>query len=143
MYCSNKRQRIEKSPKGVFIRTWLRSFQEAGYVLGKIETKTTTYPRARSRSVLQAKLAAMEMKAHPKDADVDVIIADLHKVERNRNPSDNQYSINCPYFDLSNFTKTFCVAKKWWDIRPLNSYGTSNELLVYWASHFKGLYETK
>ena len=37
----------------------------------------------------------------------------------------------------------FCVAKKWWNIRPLNSDGTSNEILVHWASHFKGLYDTK
>ena len=40
------------------------------------------------------------MKAHPKDADVDVIIADLPKGERNRNPTDNQYSINYTSFGL-------------------------------------------
>ena len=78
------------------------------------------------------------MKAHPKDAYVNVIIADLHKGERNINPTVNNYSIKCPSFGLSNCTKTFCVAKKWWYIRPLNSDGTSNELSVYWASHFRG-----
>ena len=35
------------------------------------------------------------------------------------------------------------MAKKWWDIRPLNSDGMSNELSVYWASHFTGFYDTK
>ena len=94
------------------IRTWLRAVQEAGYVLGKIETKTTTTPRARSRSIIQAKLASLEMKAHPKDADVDVILADLPKGERNKNPNDNQYSIKCPSFGFPKCTKTFCGAKK-------------------------------
>ena len=61
------------------IRTWLRPVQESGYVLGKINTKTSTTPRARSSFVLQVKLAALEMKAHPKDAYIDVILADLPK----------------------------------------------------------------
>ena len=143
MYYSNKQQRIEIFPKGVSIRTWLRSVQEAGYVLGKIETKTATSPKARSSSVLQAKLLALEIKAHPKDANSYVIITDLPKCGQNRKPNDNQYSINVPSFGLSNCTKTFCDAKKWWDIRPLNSDGTSKEISVHWASHFKVLYDTK
>ena len=85
----------------------------------------------------------LEMKAHPKDADADVTLADLPKGERNRNPTDNQYSIKCPSFGLSNCTKTFYEANKWWDIRPLNSDGTSNQISVHWSSHFKGLYDTK
>ena len=91
MCCYNKGQRIEKVLKGVSINTCLRAVQEAGYLLSKIETKTATTSWARSRSVLQAKLASLEMKAHPKDADVDVILADLPKGERNKNPTDNQY----------------------------------------------------
>ena len=91
MFCSNKGQRIEKFLNGVSIRTCIRAVQETGYLLGKIKTKTATTPWARSRSVLQAKLAALEMKAHPKDTDVDVILADLPKGERNKNPTDNQY----------------------------------------------------
>ena len=75
MYFSNKHQHILKFPKGVSIRTWLRSVQESGYVLGKVEMNTYTSPRARSQYVLQAKLADLEIKAHPKDADFDVIIA--------------------------------------------------------------------
>ena len=142
MYCSNKQQRIENPPKGVSIRTWLSSVQEYGYVLGKIETKTAMSPRARSWSVLQAKLLALKMKAHPKDSDFGFIISDVPKGERNRNPTEHQYSIKCPYFGSSNCTKMLCVAKKWWDIRPFNSDGTSNELLVQWASNFKDLYDT-
>ena len=143
MYRSNKRQRIEKVPKGVSISTWLRAVQEAGNFLVKIETNTATSPRARSRSILQDKLLALEIKALPKDADVDFLIADIPKGERNMNPNINQYSIKCPSFGLSSCTKTFCVAKKCSDIRPLNSDGTSNELSVHWSSHFKGLYDTK
>ena len=36
MFRSKKRQRIEKVPKGVSIRTWLMSVQEAGHDLEKI-----------------------------------------------------------------------------------------------------------
>ena len=143
MYRSNKRQRIEKFPKGVSIKTSLRSVQEAGFVLCKIETKTATSPRARSRSVLQAKLLALGIKALSKNADVYVLIADVPKGERNLNPTKNQYSINFTSFGLSSCSKTFCIAKKWWDIRPLNSYGTSNHILNHCSSHFKGLYDTK
>ena len=143
MYCSNKQQRIEKFPKGVSIRTWMRAFQESGYVLIEIETNTATSPRDRSRSFPHAKLASLEMKAHPKDVDFYVIIADLTKGERNRNPTDYQYSIKCPCFGFSNFTKTLCVARKWWSIRPLTSYRTSNKLSVHWDSYFNGLYDTK
>ena len=32
---------------------------------------------------------------------------------------------------------------KWWDILPLNSDGTGNNISVNWSNHFKGLYETK
>ena len=88
MFRSNKQQRIEKSPKVVSIRIWLRSVQEDGCVLGKIETKTATTPRAKSRSILQTKLAALEMREHPKDVDVDVILADLPKGEQNINPTE-------------------------------------------------------
>ena len=53
MFRSKKRQRIEKFPKGVSIRTWLMSVQEAGHELAKIETNTPTTPRTRSRSLLK------------------------------------------------------------------------------------------
>ena len=143
MYCSNKLKRIEKVPKGVSIKTCLREVQEARYVLVKIETKTATSPRARSRSVLQAKLLALEMKALPKDADVNVLIVDVPKGERNRNLTKNQYFIKRPSFGLSSCTKRFCVTNKWWDIRPLNSDGAINHISVHWSGHFKGLYDTK
>ena len=143
MYRSKKRQKIEQVPNFVSLETWLRAVQESGFVLGEIETKTATSPRDRLRSVLQAKLLALEMKALPKDYNVDVLIADVPKGERNRNPTRNQYSIQCPSFGLSSCTKTLCVAKKWWDIRPLNSDGTSTQISVHWSSHFKGLFKKK
>ena len=86
---------------------------------------------------------ALEIKSLPKDSKFYVLIADTPKGERNLNPTKNQYSIQCPSFGLSSCTKTFCVAKKWWDIRPLNSDSTSNQISVHWSSHFKGLYDKK
>ena len=68
MFRSTKRQRIEKSPHGVSIRTWLRSVQEAVDVLVNIETKTATTPRAKQWFALKAKLAALEMRVHLKNA---------------------------------------------------------------------------
>ena len=143
MVRSKKIQRIEEVPRGVCLNKWLRAVQEAAFVLGKIDTKKVTSPRARSRSVLQDKLLALEIKALPKDASVDVLIADNPKGERNRNMKKDQLSIKCSSYGLSICTKTFCVAKKWWDIRPKNSDGTSNLLLVHWYSHFKSLYDQK
>ena len=90
MACSKKRQRIEEVPDGVCLNTWVRAVQEAAFVLGKIETKKVTSPRARSRSVLQAQLLALEIKEPPTDTNVDVLIADTPKGERNQNPTKNQ-----------------------------------------------------
>ena len=87
MVRSKKWQRIKEVPDGVCLNTWVRAVQEAAFVLGNIETKNVTSLRARSRSVLQAKLLAMEIKALPKDAKVDVLIADTPKGERNQNPT--------------------------------------------------------
>ena len=143
MVCYKHRQRIEEVPYGVCLNTWVREVQEAAFVLGNIETKTATSPSTRSRSVLQAKLLDLEIKALPKDSNVDVLISGIPKSEQNRSPTKNQLSIQCLSFGLSGCTKTFCVAKKWWDIRPKNSDGTSNLLSVHWSSHFKGLYDHK
>ena len=47
MICSNKRKRIDNFPQIVSTRTCLRAAQEAGYVLGNIETKNATTPWAK------------------------------------------------------------------------------------------------
>ena len=138
-----KRQRIKEVSDGVCLNTWARAVQEAVFVLGKIETKKVTSPRERSRSVLQAKLLALEIKALPKDANVDVLIANTPKGDRNKNTTKDQLSIKCPSYGLSSCTKTFCVAKKWWDIRLKINDRNINLLLVHWSSHFKGLYDKK
>ena len=52
MVCSKMRQRIEETPHGVRLNTWLTALQEAAFILGKIETKKVTSPRERSRSIL-------------------------------------------------------------------------------------------
>ena len=90
MVCSKNRQRNEEAPFGVCLNTWLREAQEAAFVLENIETKKVTSPRARSRSVLQAKLLDLEIKALPKDANVYVLITDTPKGEQNRKPIKNQ-----------------------------------------------------
>ena len=80
MIFTNKRKRIEKLPQGVSIRIWLRAVQEYGYVLGHIETKTTTTPREKLRTALKSKLADIEMRVHPKNADIEEILADIPRV---------------------------------------------------------------
>ena len=120
-FAPKNRQRIEEAPDGVCLNTWVRAVQEAAFVLGKIEIKNVTTPRVRSRSILQTKLLALEIKATPKDANVDVLIADTPKGEQNRYPTKNQLSIECLSYGLSSCTKNFCVAKKWWDIFPKNN----------------------
>ena len=70
------------------IRTWLRAVQEAEYVLGKSETNTATTLRSNSRSVPKVKLAALDMRAHPKDEDIEEILADIPRGEQNRHPTE-------------------------------------------------------
>ena len=81
------------------------------------------------------------MKALLKNANVELLIADTPKGERNRNPMEDQESIKYPSYDLSNYTKTFYVAKSWWGIRPKDSNGDSNLIYVHWSSYFKGIYD--
>ena len=90
MVHSKKKKRIEEVPHGVKVITWLKAVQEAAFVLGKIETDVVTSPRARSRSIIRAKLLALEIKALPKNANVDSLLADNPKGERNWNPTEDQ-----------------------------------------------------
>ena len=99
---SKKKKRIEEVPQGIKVSTWLKAVQEAAFVLGQIETDAVTSPKARSRSILRAKLLALEIKALPKNANVDSLLADSPKGERNRNPTEDQESIQCPSFGLLN-----------------------------------------
>ena len=55
--------------------------------LGEDRDEKFHVTKGKVRSVLQAKLLALEIKALPKDANVDALIADFPKVERNRNPT--------------------------------------------------------
>ena len=141
MVRSKKKKSIEEVPHDFHLSTWLTAVQEAAFVLGKIETDKVTSPRARSRSILQAKLLALEMKALPRNANVKLLLAGTPKGERNRNPTEDQESIKCPSYGLSNYTKTFYVAKSWWGIRPKDSNGASNLVSIQWSSYFKGLYD--
>ena len=112
-------------------------------MLEKIGTKTATTPRVKSRFVLKAKVAVLEMHANMNNYEIYDILADIPKGERNQYPTESQYSIPCPPFGLANCTKTLCVARKSWDIRPQNSDGTINQIYVNWSNHFKGLYDIK
>ena len=121
MVHSKKKNRIEEVPHGVKVSTWLKAVQEAAFVLGNIETDVVTSQRARSRSIIRAKLLALEIKALPNNANVDSLLADSPKGERNQNPTEDQESIQCPSYGLSNCTKTFCVSKSWWGLCPKDS----------------------
>ena len=70
-------------------------------------------------------------------------MADISRGERNRNPTEKLYSIQCPSFRLGGCINTFCVANNWFDLRPVNSYVTSNQMSLHWSNHFKCLYDTK
>ena len=83
MISSNKHKRTEKVPQDVPIRTWLRILQEAVYLLGNIETKTTMTPRVKSQSVLKSKLEGIKIRAHPNNTKIEEIIADIPKGEQN------------------------------------------------------------
>ena len=111
--------------------------------MGNIDTDKVTLPRASSRSIIQAKLLALEMKALPKNANFELLLADIPKGERNRNPTEEQESIQCPSYGLSNCTKTLCVAKSWWGIRPKDSNRAGNLVSIHWSSYFKSLYDKK
>ena len=91
MVHSKKKKRIEEVFHGVKVSTWLKSVQEAAFVLGKIETDVVTSPRARSRSILRAKWLALEIRALPKNANLDSLFADSPKGERNRNPYEGHW----------------------------------------------------
>ena len=90
MVHSKNNKRIEEVPHGVKVSTWMKVVQEAAFVLGKIETDVVTSPRARSRSIIRAKLLALEMKALLKNANFDCSLADTPKGERYRNPTEDQ-----------------------------------------------------
>ena len=83
------------------------------------------------------------MQSNPNKAEIDMILVDILKCERNQNPMERKYSIPCTYFGLANCNKLFCVAKKWWDTRPQKSDGTRNHISVHWYNKFKSLYDTK
>ena len=113
MVISNKNKSIKKLPQYIPIRTWLKEVQEAGYALGQIKTKTATTPRAKSRPFLKEIFSALEMRAHTKNSDIEEILSDITKGERNRKPTEKHYSIPCPSFGLGRCIKMLCVTKKW------------------------------
>ena len=102
--------------------------------MGKIETDVVTSSRARSRSNIRDKLFDLELKALLKNAYVNCLLANNPKGEHNLNPTEDQELIQCPSFGLSNYTKTFCVSKSWWGIRPKDSNWASNLVSVHWSS---------
>ena len=85
---------------------------------------------------------ALEIRALPKNANLDSLFADSPKGERNRNPTEDQESIQCPSYGLGYCAKTFCISKSWWGIRPKDSNGESNLLSIQCSSYFMGLCNT-
>ena len=95
------------------------------------------------RYVLKANMVVLEIKASDSKADIEVNIAYVPKGVRNWTPMVSQYSVQYHYYGLGHCTKSFCMAKKWRYLRPLNSDGTRNIISVHWANHFKELCDTK
>ena len=124
------------------IKKWVIAVQESGYLLGQLGTNNDYIPGFKSGSIIKAKLAVLEIKTSSTKDNINEILADILKGERNRTPMGNQYSIQCPSIGLVNCTKSFCDAKKWWDIRPHNSNRTSNTIYVHCSNHSNGIYET-
>ena len=92
MVCSKKRKSIDMSPMVcVSIHGWVKC-KRLRLSWARLRPKKVTPPRARSRSVLQAKLLELEIKALLKDANVDVLIANTPKGEQNRNPTKKSFN---------------------------------------------------
>ena len=72
-----------------------------------------------------------------------IILTDVPKGERSRRNTKDQYSVECPYYDLNNFTKKFCVLKKCWNLWPLNSDQESDLMSCHWFNNFNGIYDKK
>ena len=95
---------------------------------------------ANSRSAINEKLAVFEMKAYFTGSDLESILADSPKGDRNRICTDDQYLVKCLSYGLEYCTKNFCISKKWWDHRPHISDNTSDLLSYHWSNHFRGIY---
>ena len=52
-------------------------------MLGGLGSKTTTTPRVKSWSFLKVKWAVLEIQADPNNSEIDEILADIPKGERN------------------------------------------------------------
>ena len=72
---------------------------------------------------------------------VNIILKDVPKGEFNRNPKKDQVQYDYPSYDLVDFTKKFCVSKKWWKYCPLGPENESDLTSSHWANHSKKLLE--
>ena len=93
MFFCNNNKNIEKSTPGVPLRKLVILVKEAGYLLGQLGANTASTPSVKSRSVLKSKLAVYEMKAYSTKSYIDIILADITKVEKNLTPTENKYSV--------------------------------------------------
>ena len=62
----------------------------------------------------KAKFAVSEMKASLLGSDIEIILADLPKGQRNIKTMEDQYSPECLSYGLEYFMMKFFVSKKWW-----------------------------
>ena len=75
--------------------------------------------------------------------DPTIILSCVPNGERNRRPTKDQLSVDCPSYVLENSTKNFCISKKWWDLWTINSDQESDPTSNQLSNHFKVLYDNK
>ena len=83
MICCNKHKSIENSPQDFSIRRWVLSVQEDGYALRHLFDNTASTPSFKYRHFLKEKLAVYEVKESSTKSDIEMILADIPKGERN------------------------------------------------------------
>ena len=89
-------------------------------------------------------MLVLEMKASSKiGTDLETILADVPKGERNGRPTKDQYLVKCPSYGIGYFTRMFCVSNKWWDLQPCNIEQTSDILSCNLSNNLKGIDKTR
>ena len=131
---------------GVYVGTCIQAVTKASSVLGHIFHEAIlseeSSPKPKLRSSNNARVSVNSVAPfHVKGGYLGVILTNVSKCERNRNPTKDQYVTECPSYGIYDWTKTFCDSKNWWNIHPVNSDGSSDVQNIHWGHRFKRLHE--
>ena len=146
MRCKHKSKGLDVPLKGLKLGIWMEIVTEASSMLGLLCTdeilNLEPIPKAKSRSSKKARVALTSMEYfHVKGRDLKVNIEDVSKCERNRKPRKYQCIVCCLSYMIYDCSKLFCVSKRWWGKRPLDSDGKYDLLTNHWGYNFKRLHE--